>query len=283
MTNATGRLRAGVVGDPIAHSLSPAMYQPALDALGIPLTFERWHVTPPELPAFVAGLREPDVIGCCVTVPHKIAIRSLIDEIAESAQDVGAVNTIISRDGKLTGENTDAYGFRESLREVLPDAGSRRAVILGAGGAARAVAVAMRDLGCSEIIVANRDLSRAEQLRDELPSAPIRAIATSGAAFTDALVRSGVVINATSLGWKSGETPLSPEELALLTDGTMVADLTYRETDLLRDAAARGLPTLDGLGMLVHQGVRAFNMWTGQTAPFDVLWEAAVTARAARH
>ena len=283
MSTASGTRRAGVIGDPVGHSISPGMYQPALDALGIPVVFERWHVTAPDLPAFVAGLRAPDFLGASVTVPHKLAVRALVDEIAESAQDVGAVNTLVPRDGKLIGENTDAYGFRESLREVLPDAGSRTAMILGAGGAARAVAVAMRDFGCTEIIVANRDLSRAERLRDELPSAPVRAMSNEGQAFAEALARSGVVINATSLGWKPDESPLTRAQVAALADGTMVADLTYRETDLLREAAERDLPTLDGLGMLVHQGVIAFTMWTGQAPPIDVLRKAALAAQAARH
>ncbi|HEY8446417.1 MAG TPA: shikimate dehydrogenase [Thermomicrobiales bacterium] len=278
----TARLRLGVIGDPVAHSLSPAMQQPALDALGIPATYELWHTPAAELPARIASLREPDVLGANVTVPHKQAVMPHLDEVTPLARRAGAVNTIINRDGRLTGDNTDIGGFAASLIEVCPDASERRALILGAGGAARAVVLALEGLGLSEITVANRSIERARTLQAHLKPAPLAIVTMDAEALLPAIERASLLINATSLGWHPGETPIPLDWLGVLPADAVVVDLTYRDTDLLVAARERGLKTLDGLPMLVHQGAKALEQWTGRTAPIAVMMEAARLARAAR-
>jgi shikimate dehydrogenase len=253
------------------------MHQPALDALGISARYGRWQTTAAELPGRIASLRGDDALGANVTVPHKQAVMPLVDEVTPLARSAGAVNTVINQGGRLIGDNTDVYGFATSLREACPDAGTRSAVLLGAGGAARAVVLALRELGVSAITIVNRHAGRAEHLRDDL-GVPLAIAATPDAALPEA----GLLINATSLGWHAGELPLPVSLLDLLPDSALVVDLTYRDTDLLDAARARGLQTLDGLGMLVHQGARAFERFTGQPAPLDVMWEAARAARAPR-
>jgi shikimate dehydrogenase len=277
-----GPYRIGVIGDPVSHSLSPALHQPALDALGIPATYERWHTAASDIPERIRGLREPDVLGASVTVPHKIAVMPLLDEISPAASRAGAVNTIVNRDGQLFGDNTDIYGFGVTVAEALAGARPRMALVLGAGGAARAVALALEAAGITEIVVANRDVDRAAKLASDLMPAPVRAAALSDALLANALPRAGLLVNATSLGWHAGEIPIEETWLDMLPSDAVVADLTYRDTDLLVAAAARGLRTADGLAMLVHQGARAFTLWTGQPAPVATMLEAARSARDSR-
>jgi shikimate dehydrogenase len=279
----TGRqFRLGVIGDPVAHSISPAMQQPAFDALGIPATYELWHTVAADLPARIASLREPDVLGASVTVPHKVAVMAHLDDISALARRAGAVNTVINRNGHLTGDNTDAHGFAVSLEQACPDVKSRQALVLGAGGAARAVVLALESIGLAHITLANRRLDRAESLAADLAPTPLTVIGMDETALTNALPNASVLINATSLGWHKGETPIPLEWLQLLPDGAIVADLTYRDTDLLEAARERGYATLDGLGMLVYQGARAFQLWTGREAPVQTMLDAARQARAAR-
>lgn len=269
--------RLGIIGDPVEHSISPAMQQPALDALGLAVRYERWHTTLADLPGRIESLRADDVMGANVTVPHKQAVIAMLDEISPLAKAAGAVNTIVNRGGRLFGDNTDVYGFKTSLLEAIPDAASRNAVILGAGGASRAVVLALHEIGVSKLTIVNRSRERAEQLITDLHSDAI--VVTSP---DDVLADAGILINATSLGWHRNELPIDAALLERLPPGALVVDLTYRDTDLIDAARAIGLPTLDGLGMLVHQGVLAFERFTGQPAPIEVMWSAARAARAPR-
>lgn len=272
------RKRLGIIGDPVAHSISPAMQQSALDAVGIDAVYERWQTPLDELPARIESLRAADVLGANVTVPHKQAVIPMIDEVSPLALKAGAVNTIVNRNGWLFGDNTDVYGFVTAVRQACMDLAGREAVILGAGGASRAVVLGLQELGIEQIALVNRNRERAEQLRDDLGAHSV--------AITDAveplLATAGLLINATSLGWHIGETPIEAVLLDQLPSHALVVDLTYRETDLLVAAEGRGLQTLDGLGMLVYQGVLAFERFTGQSAPVDVMWAAALKARAPR-
>jgi shikimate dehydrogenase len=274
--------RVGVIGDPVAHSLSPAIQQPALDALGVPARYELWPTPAAELPARIAGLRAPDVLGANVTVPHKLAVMAHLDEVAPAARRAGAVNTIINERGRLRGENTDIHGFAASLGEVCSEPAARRVLLLGAGGAARAVVLALAGLGVATIVVANRDPARAGRLAADLAPAPLRLVGNDEATLRREVGQATLLINATSLGWHPGEAPLPLADLNVVPAGTLVVDLTYRDTDLLRAARARGLATLDGLGMLVHQGARALELWTGRPAPLPVMMAAGRAARAAR-
>lgn len=279
-----GLFRVGVIGDPVAHSLSPAIHQPALDALGIRASYERWHTSGDDLPARIASLRSPETLGASVTVPHKVAVMPLLDEIARSASDAGAVNTIINREGRLVGENTDVYGFAASLAETWGNGtfGTNAALVLGAGGAARAVVLGLHGLGVRDITVVNRGQRRVRKLAADLRSVPVAIGDPEPDALAEALRRTSVLVNATSLGWKQGETPLSLDLVGNLPTRAIVVDLTYRDTDLLVAARADGYRTLDGLAMLVHQGAKALEMWTGKTSPLAVMREAALRARAGR-
>lgn len=277
-----GPYRLGVIGDPVAHSLSPALHQPALNALGIPATYERWHTPAEQIAERIAGLRAPDVLGANVTVPHKLAVFDLVDEVSSIAQRAGAVNTIVNRDGRLFGDNTDIYGFQAAMREAMGDEVPGSALVLGAGGAARAVAIALEAMGVREITLANRNPGRAEHLATVLAPMQITLVEATPESLGPVLRKTTLLVNATSLGWHAGESPLAVELLRELPADASVADLTYRSTDLLQAATARGLRAVDGLGMLVHQGAQAFERFTGRAAPLETMYAAARTAQAQR-
>jgi shikimate dehydrogenase len=274
-----GPYRLGVIGDPVAHSLSPALHQPALDQLAIPAAYERWHTPATDLPGRIESLRRPDALGASVTVPHKVATMQLVDEISSAARRAGAVNTVVNQDGILFGDNTDIFGFAATLSEALSGPPPTRALILGAGGAARAVVLALEAAGVGEIVVANRGEDRALRLAQDLAPSPVMSAALDDALLRRELPRSQLLVNATSLGWHPGEMPIDARLLELLPAGSLVADLTYRDTDLLIAAARRGLRAVDGLPMLVHQGARAFELWTGYPAPVETMLVAARLAR----
>ena len=279
-SSAGGPYRLGVIGDPVAHSLSPALHQPALDQLGIPAVYERWHTPAVDLASRIESLRDPKILGASITVPHKIAVMHMIDEVSPAARRAGAVNTVVNRGGALFGDNTDIYGFRETVSAALDGRTPQVAIVLGAGGAARAVVLALEAAGAMEIVVANRDDERASQLARDLHPAPVRPMQLDERFLTWELPRTELLINATSLGWHPGETPIPLPLLDLLPARAVVADLTYRDTDLLLAAQGRGFKTADGLAMLVHQGARAFQLWTGAPAPVETMLAAARAARA---
>jgi shikimate dehydrogenase len=213
-------------------------------------------------------------------VPHKIAVKDLLDEVLPAARRAGAVNTIVNRGGALFGDNTDIYGFGVTVSNALGGRTPQVAVVLGAGGAARAVVLALEAAGAGEIVLANRDAGRAARLAQELAPAPVRPMRLDEEVLVRELPRADVLVNATSLGWHPGETPIALPRLDLLPASALVADLTYRDTDLLMAAQRRGLTTVDGLPMLVHQGARAFELWTGSPAPVETMLAAARAARA---
>lgn len=271
--------RLGVIGDPVAHSISPAIQQAALDRAGVAATYERWHTPLDALPGRIASLRAPEILGANVTVPHKQAVIPLLDEVRPEAIRAGAVNTILNQDGRLLGDNTDVYGVQAAVAEVCPDIASRPVLILGAGGAARGVVLGLAALGVNRITLWNRNVARAEQLAADLAPLPIDVADADPLSLERAVARATVLINATSVGWHGDETPLPVSHLEQLAAGSLVMDLTYRDTALLVAARERGLPTLDGLPMLVYQGARAFELWTGVDAPVAAMFEAARAAR----
>jgi shikimate dehydrogenase len=205
-----------------------------------------------------------------------------VDELSDTVRRIGAVNTIVNRDGHLFGDNTDAYGFAMTVRgtgiDIVPDS---RALVLGAGGAARAVIVALQDLGFGTIEIANRTPDRAVKMAAELGRRGETAPVLWGDLETR-LPQANLLVNATSLGWHPGELPLDIARIGLLSDRATVVDLTYRETDLLTIARKRGLAAADGLDMLIHQGARAFQLWTGVEPPVHVMREAVLAEQARR-
>ena len=269
--------RAVLIGNPVAHSLSPVMHNAAFAALGVDAAYELWQTADDEVLGAVLRLREPAMLGANVTVPHKQAVMPLVDAVTETARRIGAVNTIVPTDDGLRGDNTDAFGFRRSIEERYGPIAGERAVILGAGGAARAVVVALQEMGAQTIVLANRTPERAAALAREF------GVETTAweTAPDEAFPETTVLVQATSLGWHD-ELPIDASALDRLPAGSLVIDLTYRETPFLRAAARAGHRTLDGLGMLVHQGARAFSLWTGLDAPVDAMRAAVVAAQVRR-
>jgi shikimate dehydrogenase len=267
--------RVVLIGHPVAHSFSGGMQQAAFDALGIDARYELWDRRQVDLAEAIAELRGDDFLGANVTIPHKEHVVSLVDRLTEDAQATGAVN-VIARDGKkLVGHNTDVAGFKAALdkvvgRQKMP----RHAVVLGAGGAARAVVSALITEGFQRIVVFNRHLHRAEGLvRHFSRSAShmdLRAMPWHESVLEAELAKTKVLVNATALGMGPGETPIPAE---LLPPDLFVVDLIYNPplTQLLKDAVAARDTVLGGELMLLQQGARAFELWTGRPAPIEVM------------
>ena len=262
----------GVIGHPVSHSGSPAMHNAALAATGLDYVYVAFPV-PPEGAAHVGrAMRHLGIRGLNVTVPHKQAVLPGLDEIAPEAEAIGAVNTIDHRDGRLVGHNTDAYGVLASLREGGLERLPPKVALLGAGGAAQAVLYALLSREeVEEVLLLNRTTSRAEGLAESLDGGGrvrVAPLAESGS-----VREAGLVINATSIGMEpeAGVSPLG--DGSVLHDGMVVLDIVYKplRTQLLEQALAAGARALDGLGMLVHQGARAFEIWTGVRPPVDVM------------
>jgi shikimate dehydrogenase len=266
----------GLIGYPVGHSRSPAMQQAAFDALGIPAHYVLWETPPETLAERIASLRAPEVLGANVTIPHKTAVVPLLDALAPSAlQAGGAVNTIVrGADGRLTGHNTDVTGVLRVLDSHGAGGAGQSALVLGAGGAARAawaaaherrmtLRVAARHPSAAREALSALGLSSAETIPLDAPDELAKALATSS-----------ILINATSVGMGDPlASPLSAELLAHLPPTALVFDMVYAppETALLRMAQARGLLVVRGLEMLLEQGAAAFELWTGSPAPIAVM------------
>jgi len=263
----TGRTRlAGIMGWPIGHSRSPALHNFWLDEHGIDGVYVPLPVHPEHLAQALRALPALGFRGCNLTIPHKQAALALVDRVETLAQRIGAVNTIIvTPDGGLEGRNTDVYGFRENLREAAPDwhPATGPAVVLGAGGAARAVVGAIIEAGAAEIRVVNRTSNNAELLAQDLATAETRITIHSWPARGATLEEAGLLVNTTSLGM-SGEPELEID-LSRLPLHAVVVDIVYvpLETALLAAARRRGNRCVDGLGMLLHQGRPGFEAWFG--------------------
>ena len=254
---------AGVIGWPVAQSRSPVLHGHWLKQYNVAGTYLPLPVQPERLPDAIRGLRALGFAGCNVTIPHKLGVLKLVDQVDPVAARIGAVNTVVvQNDGTLSGFNTDAYGFLASLRDVQPDfkASAGPIVILGAGGAARAVVVAMLDDGAQEIRLTNRTMERAQELAN-IDGSRIRVVAWDQR--PDALDGAALLVNTTS----QGMTGYPPLDLALdaLPATATVSDIVYNplETPLLAAARKRGNIAVDGLGMLLHQAVPAFEAFYG--------------------
>lgn len=277
---APSRAQVRLLGYPLGHSLSPLMHGAAFAALGIDAEYALWETPPALLAERVAALREPGYLGANVTIPHKEQVVRLLDEVSPLALRAGAVNTIVKRGAVLRGENTDIGGFLWPLRAGGAVLDRWRVTLLGAGGAARAVAVALLDAGVPRLTIVNRTPARAEALAAALDDERIAILPLGDAWVGGALAQSDLVVNATAAGWRADDPPpLAPDLLERLPDHALVYDLTYRHTPLLRAAEARGLATIDGLPMLVEQGALAFQFWTGREAPRPAMWAAAQAGR----
>jgi len=281
--NVGGSRRVGLIGWPVAHSLSPAMHNAAFKALGLRFQYELLPVPPGNLDEALARLCAGEYAGANITVPHKSAVMAHLDGIDEAAGSIGAVNTVVVRGEELLGYNTDAPGLAGALKDAGLELSGRRALVLGAGGAARAVVYALARAGCA-VTIYNRTVMRAASLADH-----VHELGLSGAvgwlpgeeALRELdLARLDLLVNATSLGmWPKVDESPWPEDMPLPSHWA-VLDLVYNplQTRLLQDARQAGARTIDGLGMLVRQGELAFEMWTGCMPPVDLMRAAALKA-----
>lgn len=259
---------AGIFGWPIAHSRSPRLHGFWLERHGIDGVYVPLAVAPDNFEAAFRSLPALGFRGVNITVPHKEAALAACDEVDPQAQRIGAVNTVVvDASGRLVGSNTDAFGFVESLRRAVDwKAAAGPAVVLGAGGAARAIVVALLVAGAPEVRIANRTRNRAETLADDLGDG---IMVVDWDERADALADAALLVNSTTLGME-GHEPLSLD-LAKLPKAAVVTDIVYTplETPLLRDAASRGNPTVDGLGMLLYQAQPGFEQWFGVRPEVD--------------
>ncbi len=299
-------MRVGLIGYPVRHSVSPNFQQAAFDALGIDATYELWETPFDRLPGVVASLREPDCLGANVTIPHKQAVLALVDWIDPTAAAVGAVNTIVRESGgRLLGYNTDVEGFVRAVEyDGHLDLSGRRVVMLGSGGAARAVSAAVVGRRATDLVVAARHPDRADDLLRDLSQRGFTDASDIGrvtyldnrdGALERAVRECDLLVNATPVGMarhaarsddpSAGPVHSDPAPTLLvrpewLTPRTLVCDLVYNPpvTPLLRAARARRARVLNGLPMLVYQGALAFERWTSRPAPVDLMRRAAMEA-----
>jgi shikimate dehydrogenase len=264
---------AAVIGHPVRHSLSPALHNAAFAALGLDCAYVAFDVPPDHAADALAAMRSLGLLGLSVTMPHKAAAAAAVDRLSPVAQRLGAVNCVRWEGEELVGENTDGGGFVRSLAEEAGfDAAGRRCVVFGAGGAARAVVLALHDAGAAEVAVVNRTRAAAV--------AAAALAGTRGRVLDDArdVADADLVVNATPLGMErsGGDLDEMPTDPRLLHRGQVVADLVYHplRTALLQAAESRGATTVNGVGMLLHQAGLAFEHWTGRVAPIAAMRDA---------
>lgn len=264
----------GVFGHPVAENPTVVMHEAAYGHLGLDWRYLTIEVMPDDLAAAMAGMRAMNFRGINLTTPHKVAVLPLLDSLSDAARLMGAVNVVVRRDDQLHGENTDGKGFLQSLTtDGDLDPAGRRVTILGAGGAARAIAVELALAGAAHLTVINRSVDRGRELA-ELVATNTDAVADHLPWHDDVGVPAGteVLINATSIGMYPDIDAFPPIDYATVTGDMLVCDAVHApETPFLRKAAERGAVTLDGLGMLVYQGAITFEAWTGMDAPVDVM------------
>jgi shikimate dehydrogenase len=254
------------------------MHNAAFNALGLNSAYIAIRVPKPTLARVMAGVRALAIAGLNVTVPHKIEIVKMLDELEESAELVGAVNTIKNVRGKLVGFNTDGEGALRALEKKAGSLGGKRVVLLGAGGAARAIAFSLAKVG-AELSIANRTVSRARALSSDVEKRfgiKVKSLGLARSELAKAVKEADVLINATTVGMHPNvEQTLVTADM--MHQGLIVNDIVYKplETRLLREAKRAGAETVDGLGMLVHQGALSFEIWTGRRAPIKVMEAAA--------
>jgi shikimate dehydrogenase len=271
MISSSTRL-TGLFGHPVSHSKSPQMHNAAFAHLGLDFAYLAFDVLPEQVQVAVDSIRVLGLRGVNVTIPHKMAVIPHLDSVSEEAQLIGAVNTIVNEDGRLIGYNTDGIGYITALREETGfDVAGKKVLMLGAGGASRAVAGQMALSGAGHLTIAARDLDKAQELADHLST----FAATNGCTFGEAEELADtydLIVNTTPIGMHPHVEQV-PFDTARLQAHHLVSDLIYnpRETRFLQEAEARGCRTHGGLGMFIHQGAHAFRLWTGMEAPVDVM------------
>ncbi len=274
----TGKARVlGVFGHPVGHSLSPAMHNAAIEHLGLDYIYVPFDVAPENLRQAVDGIRALGIAGVNVTVPHKEAVIPFLDEVEADAREVGSVNTIVNKDGRLTGASTDGAGFMRSLTESGFAPRGCRAVVLGSGGAGRAVAFALARDG-AEVALFDAVPGKAEKLALDVGARNVRAIGTQDSALAVALESADLLVNCTPVGMHPNEDSM-PVPAESLRPDLFVYDVVYNplRTKLIQAAETAGASTMSGVKMLVYQGAVSFAKWTGIDPPTDMMEQAVRT------
>jgi shikimate dehydrogenase len=257
----------GIFGYPIEHTISPRMHNAGFNALNLDICYIAFKVRPEELSDAVKAIRALNMLGVNITIPHKESVVRMLDRIDEEASFIGAINTIVNSEGTLVGYNTDGRGFMRSLEEENIDIHGKEICIIGAGGAARAISYYL-SIDAKKISIFDIDQNKAKRLVNDLLKIRNNVFLSKNIDN----VSSDIIINATPLGLKSDDPP--PLNTDLISTETVVCDLVYKKTNLIREAMKKGAKTLDGLGMLLWQGILAFELWTGITPPIDVMKKA---------
>ncbi len=263
----------GIIGYPVKHSKSPQFQTAAFLSLKINAIYLPFEVKPENLETAVNGIKALSIKGTNITVPHKEEVVKYLDEISEEVRYIGACNTIKNIDGYLKGYNTDAYGFIEGLKEILSEPYSKRFLIIGAGGASRAVLYGLIREGVQKIIVANRTVERIHEIIKDFKTLNrfvdqiIQPVSLDQ--IEEKLGEVDVIVNTTSVGLKDEDPPLF--NYSKIKKDHIVIDIIYKKTKLLQKAEEKGCVYQDGLPMLLYQGARAFEIWTGQKAPVEVM------------
>jgi shikimate dehydrogenase len=279
-------IRLGVIGQPVAHSLSPEMQNAALAESKLKMRYARFEIAPEELQAAFEILPRLGFVGLNLTVPHKIAALALVDEADENARKIGAINTIKIEQARLRGFNTDGRGFSRAIREEFSvDLRDLRVLVLGAGGGARAIAFECAKENCERLVIANRDVTKAQTLCESLreffagprvlgPVSRLQAIAVDEAALRFQIANVDLVVNATPLGLRRADA--MPIPARLLAPHLMIYDTVYLNgpTPFVSSAMNAGARVANGQSMLLHQGALAFEIWFDRAAPIDVMRKA---------
>jgi len=278
----TGKIKVcGIIGNPIEHSMSPLMHNTAFAKMGVDYIYLAFRVKKEGLGKAIEGMRALNIRGLNVTIPHKVAVIPYMDKLDPLAEKIGAVNTIVNEDGTLTGYNTDATGFLQALPERGINPEEKNIVVMGAGGASRAISFALTERG-AHLVILNREpgLDRAKELAHQISRAfnkEVRALKLDEANLATALDKADILVNATSVGMYP-DIDKTPVPAQLLKPGLVVYDIVYNplKTRLLREAEAAGAETISGIDMLVWQGALAVEKWTGLKEPVELMREAAI-------
>ncbi|ACO04504.1 MAG TPA: shikimate dehydrogenase [Persephonella sp.] len=266
----------GIFGYPVKHSKSPLFQNAAFSYLGINAVYLPFSVKPEDLKNAVEGIRALSIKGVNITVPHKEEVLKLVNEISEEVKYIGASNTIKNIDGYLIAYNTDAYGFIQGLKELVENISGKKVLVIGAGGASRAVVYGLIKEGAEKIYISNRTLKRAEdiirdfsklsrfteKILEPLPLSQIEEL----------LCNVDIIVNTTSVGLRDEDRPLF--DYSKIEKRHIVVDIIYRKTPLLKAAEEKGCLWQDGLPMLLYQGARSFEIWTGKKAPINIMKKA---------
>lgn len=270
----------GIMGYPIGHTLSPLMHNTAIKYLGLDYTYLPFEVKKEDIALAVGGIKGLGIKGINVTIPHKEAVIPYLDDMDENAGLIGAVNTIKLEGNMLKGYNTDGIGFLQSLkRDAQKDVHGKKVILLGAGGAARAIAIHVAFAGAESLLIANRTAERGKKLAGHInkklkaksSKLKVKAISLEDTSLLEHFKKVDIIINTTSVGMKSSDKPLFPYNY--ISDRHLVCDIVYKplKTALLEEASKRGAKTLNGLGMLIYQGSLSFKIWTGCKMPVEIV------------